>query len=65
MADGIGDIESILKSKFGKQIKIKIIEQKKSFIQKKISSSIDLKNLNFYDIIDAFEEKSYWSRFGM
>jgi len=65
LADGIGDIESILKSKFGKQIKIKIIEQKKSFIQKKISSSIDLKNLNFYDIIDAFEEKSYWSRFGM
>ena len=65
LADGIGHIEDVLKEKFGQKTKIKIIEQKKSFFQKKLSSSIDKKLIDYSELIAAFEEKSYWSRFGL
>ena len=65
LVDGIGNIEEILRSKFGEKTKIKIVEQKKSFIQKKLSSSIDKKLIDSTDIINAFEERAYWSRFGL
>jgi len=65
LADGLGDIESILKNKYGEKVKIKIIDQKKSFIQKRFSSLINSKTINYSEIIEAFEEKAYWSRFGL
>ena len=65
LVDGIGHIEHTLKKKFGSKTKIKIMEQKKSFIQKKLSSSIDNKLIDYSDIIRALEEKAYWSRFGL
>ena len=65
LADGIGHIEDVLKRKFGQKTKIKIIEQKKSFFQKKLSSSIGNKLIDYSELIDAFEEKAYWSRFGL
>ena len=61
LADGIGSIHDIIQKKFGKKAKIKIIDQKKSFIQRKLSSSlIDTDNL-----IKQIEEKAMWSRFGL
>ena len=61
LADGIGSITEILKEKYGKKVKIKIIDQKKSFLQKKLSSSlIDSDNL-----LQKIEEKAMWSRFGL
>ena len=65
LADGIGHIEDILKNKFGEKTKIKIIEQKKSFLQRKLSSYSNRSLINTYEIIDAIEEKSYWTRFGL
>ena len=40
LADGLGSIYDIIQQKFGKKAKIKIIDQKKSFIQRKLSSSL-------------------------
>ena len=40
LADGIGSINDIIKKKFGKKAKIKLIDQKKSFLQKKLSTSL-------------------------
>jgi ClpP class serine protease len=61
LADGIGSINNIIEKKFGKKAKIKIIDQKKSFIQKKLSSSL----IDSEAIIQKFEEKSMWARFGL
>ena len=61
LADGIGSINTVIQKKFGKKSKIKIIDQKKSFIQRKLSSSlIDADNL-----IQQLEEKAMWSKFGL
>ena len=60
LADGIGSINSVLMEKFGKKVKIKIIDQKKSFLQKRLSSSI-----NSNDILNRLEEMIMWSRYGL
>ena len=60
LADGIGSINSVLVEKFGKKVKIKIIDQKKSFLQKRLSSSI-----NTNDILNRLEEMIMWSRYGL
>ncbi|PPR47028.1 MAG: putative signal peptide peptidase SppA [Alphaproteobacteria bacterium MarineAlpha5_Bin9] len=65
LADGIGDYKTILRKKFGDKIKIKLIEQKKSFFQKRFSSNIKYSLLDKNSIIDYFEEQAYWSRFGL
>ena len=50
----------MIKEKFGKKAKIKIIDQKKSFLQKRLSSSI-----NSDDIFNRLEEMIMWSRYGL
>ena len=64
LADGIGHINEVLKKKYGKKTKIKIIEQKKSFIQRKFSSNFT-SLVDSEKIIDHLEEKAIWSRYGL
>ena len=61
LADGIGSITQVLENKFGKKIKIKMINQKKSFLQRRFSSSV----LNSDEILNKIEEKFMLSRFGL
>ncbi len=61
LADGIGSIHEVVRERFGKKAKIKMIDQKKSFIQRKLSSSL----INTDQIINQLEEKALWSRFGL
>ena len=60
LADGIGSINQIIREKYGNKAKIKIIDQKKSFLQKRLSSSI-----NNNDIFNRLEEMIMWSRYGL
>ena len=61
LADGLGSIYDIIQQRFGKKAKIKIIDQKKSFIQRKLSSSL----LDSETIMQKIEEKAMWSKFGL
>ncbi len=61
LADGVGSINQILQKKFGKKVKIKMINQKKSFLQRRLSSSI----INSEEILNKIEEKVMLSRFGL
>ena len=61
LADGVGSINQILENKFGKKVKIKMINQKKSFLQRRFSSSI----FNSEEILSKIEEKVMLSRFGL
>ena len=60
LADGVGSINEVINEKFGKKAKIKIIDQKKSFLQRRLSSSI-----NSNDIFNKLEEMIMWSRYGL
>jgi signal peptide peptidase SppA len=62
LIDGIGNADQILKEKFGEKVIIKNFEKQKSFIAKKLSSSIQ----NPIDILtNSLEEKSAWQKFGL
>ena len=61
LADGIGSINEIIHQKFGKKAKIKFIDQKKSFIQRKLSSSL----LDSETLMQKIEEKAMWAKFGL
>ena len=65
LADGIGHVNEILKKKFGKKVKLKIIDQKKSFIQRRLSSNLPSSLINAEELIDKLEEKALWSRYGL
>ena len=65
LADQIGSIHDIIKQRFGKKAKIKIIDQKKSFIQRKLSSSLPDSIIDTDRVIEKFEEKALWSRYGL
>ena len=62
LIDGIGNVDQILKEKFGDKVIIKTLEKPKGFIARKLSSSIQ-------DPVDRFanilEEKSMWQKFGL
>ena len=61
LADGIGSIHDIIKKRFGKKAKIKYIDQKKSFLQRKLSTSL----INIDEMLQKIEEKAMWSKFGL
>jgi len=61
LADGIGSVHDIIQQRFGKKAKIKNIDQKKSFIQRKLSSSL----IDSETILQKLEEKAMWSRYGL
>ena len=65
LVDGIGHLNEILKNKFGEKIKVKMIEQKKSFIQRKLSSNMISSLIDSERLIEYLEEKAYWSRYGL
>ena len=62
LIDGIGNAEQILREKFGEDIIIKKLEKQKSFIEKKLSSSLDNQIDNIATVI---EERALWQRFGL
>ena len=61
LADGIGSINDVIKNRFGKKAKIKFIDQKKSFLQRKLSTSL----INTDEVLQKIEEKAMWSKFGL
>ena len=65
LADEIGSIHQIINKRFGKNAKIKIIDQKKSFIQRKLSSSLPESIIDTDKVIEKLEEKALWSRYGL
>ena len=59
LVDGIGNVNKILKEKFGEKIIIKKFEKNKGWLAKKLSS----KN-NLDDAMSILEERSIWQRYG-
>jgi len=61
LIDGIGNVDQILREKFGEDIMIKKLEKPKGFLAKKLSASVE----NQVDsIANVIEERSIWQRYG-
>ncbi len=62
LIDGIGNMDQVLKKKFGDNVIIKNFEKPKGFIARKLSSSVQDPVEKLANII---EEKSMWQKFGL
>ena len=60
LIDEIGNINQVLKEKYGKDVVVKKFEKPKSWISKKLSSSEE----NAEKIASILEERSIWQRYG-
>ena len=61
LIDDIGDVNKILKDKYGDDIIIKKFEKSKSWLSKKLSSSND----QLDQIANIMDERSIWQRYGL
>ena len=62
LIDGIGNADQVLKEKFGDKVVIKKFEKQKSWLGRKISTSMENQ---FSNAINTIEEKSVWQKFGL
>ncbi len=76
LIDGLGDLRSVMRGKFGDEVVLKLVGANRSWLKRRLNpgSSLDL----FYgsqaqplahkfadNIISAIEERSIWSRYGL
>jgi len=61
LIDDIGNANQILKQKYGEDVVIKKFEKSKGWLSKKLSSS----NENVDQLVNLFDEKSIWQRYGL
>ena len=61
LIDGIGNVNEILKEKFGEDVVIKKFEKSKGWLSKKLSSSNDQVD----QLVNILDEKSVWQRYGL
>ena len=62
LIDGIGNIDQVIKEKFGEKALIKKFEKQKGFLARKFSSSYEV---SFENILLEIEEKSLWQKYGL
>ena len=61
LIDGIGNINEILRQKFGEDVVIKKFEKSKGWLSKKLSAS---NNGQLDQLVNLLEERSIWQRYG-
>ena len=61
LIDEIGDVNQVLKERFGEDVIIKKFEKSKGWLSRKLSSSNDHIN----QLTNILDEKSIWQRYGL
>lgn len=70
LVDGIGDLRSVMRERFGDNVKLRVIQAEKGWLRRRLgmgslgiaSGAIDCSPRS---VIGALEERAYWSRFGL
>ena len=71
LIDGIGDIRNVMREKFGKNIRFKVFDENRSWLQRRLSTQNRFisgkgNDLGFArDLVVAIEERFLWNRFGL
>ena len=61
LVDGIGNVNEVLRQKFGEDVVIKKFEKSKGWLSKKLSAS---NNGQLDQLVNLLEERSIWQRYG-
>jgi len=61
LVDGIGNVNDVLREKFGEKVIIKKFEKSKGWLSKKLSTS---NNSQLDQLVNILEERSIWQKYG-
>jgi serine protease SohB len=64
LVDGLGDVHSVMREKFGKQVKLRFIKPNKSLFSSLLSSRMSTRHWSG-ELLSTVEERSLWARFGL
>lgn len=65
LIDGLGDLRTVTREKFGEKVKLRVVTQPKSWIQRKLGMDQRLSKDWAGDLVAAVEDRAHWSRFGL
>ena len=73
LVDGLGDMRSVLKDRFGPKTKLQLITQPRGLFGRRLRllrlerghSPADIAGAAVDGLVDAAEERALWSRFGL
>jgi signal peptide peptidase SppA len=63
LIDGIGDLRSSLRARYGEKVRTPLVAAEKSFLSRRLSG-FDALVPQPADLISALEERAWWSRYG-
>lgn len=65
LIDGIGDVRSITREKFGKDVKLKVIEAKSGWLGKRLRMGLGSQPDWADSLVSSLETRALWGRFGL
>jgi signal peptide peptidase SppA len=66
LIDGIADLRSFMRDKFGDKVKFKLFEERKSWLQKRLGLGASSASADAVEaMLKAAENKAQWSRYGL
>jgi serine protease SohB len=63
LIDGIGDVRTTLRERYGEKVRTPLISGDRSFLGRKLG--LDIKVPGADDLLSTLEERAYWSRYGL
>ncbi len=66
LIDGLGDLKSVMRKKFGDKVRLPVVGAERSWLQRRIGLSSQLPNINFADdLLATAEVRAHWARYGL
>ena len=66
LIDGLGDLKSVMRKKFGDKVRLPVVGGEKSWLQRRIGLSSQLPNMNLAgDLLATAEVRAHWARYGL
>jgi signal peptide peptidase SppA len=66
LIDGIGDLKSVLRQKFGDKVRLPVIGAEKSWLQRRLGLATQFSAINLAaDMLAAAEVRAHWARYGL
>ena len=66
LTDGLGDLKSVLRQKFGDKVRLPVVGVTKSWLQRRLGLASQLPYMNLpADLLATAEVRAHWARFGL
>ncbi len=67
LIDGIGDVRSVMRERYGEDVKLELIEEEKGWLKRRLGLGAGARHRRGLaaELIAAAEERLYWGRYGL